>query len=51
MLIGREDEDALSSASLEVAVLMRLFSKKAKSHKSMLRHTTINLDFPVGQFL
>ncbi|MBJ8071075.1 GNAT family N-acetyltransferase [Bacillus cereus] len=51
VLIGREDENALSSASLEVAVLMRLFSKKAKSHKSMLRHTTINLDFPVGQFL
>lgn len=51
VLIGREDENALSSASLEVAVLMRLFSKKANSHKSILRHTTIILDFPVGQFL
>ncbi|MGH1161602.1 GNAT family N-acetyltransferase [Bacillus mycoides] len=51
VLIGREDEDALSSESLEVVVLMRLFSKKAKFHKSMLCHTTINLDFPVGQFL
>ncbi|QWG28529.1 GNAT family N-acetyltransferase [Bacillus mycoides] len=51
VLIDREDENALSSASLEVAVLMRLFSKKAKSHKSILRHPTINLDFPVAQFL
>lgn len=51
VLIGRKDEDALSSVSLEVVVLMLLFSKKAKSHKSMLRHTTINLDFPVDQFL
>ncbi|AIW84792.1 acetyltransferase family protein [Bacillus mycoides] len=51
VLISRKDEDALSSASLEVVVLMLLFSKKAKSHKSMLRHTTINLDFPVDQFL
>ncbi|MGE6541379.1 GNAT family N-acetyltransferase [Bacillus luti] len=51
VLIGREGENTLSSKSLEVAVLMRFFSKKANSHKSILRHTTINLDFPVGQFL
>ncbi|MGH0676637.1 GNAT family N-acetyltransferase [Bacillus luti] len=51
VLIGREGENTLSSKSLEVAVLMRLFSKKAHSHKSILLHTTINLNFPVGQFL
>lgn len=50
-LIGSKDEDALSSESLEVVVLMRPFSEKAKVHESMLRHTTINLDLPVGQFL
>ncbi|MFP5114064.1 GNAT family N-acetyltransferase [Bacillaceae bacterium C204] len=51
VLIGSRDEDALSSESLDVVVLMRLFSEKAKAYESILRHTTINLDFPVGQFL
>lgn len=50
-LIGSRDEGALTSDSLHVVVLMRLFSAKAIAHKKMLRHTTINLDLPVGQFL
>lgn len=51
VLIGSRDEGALSSESLDVVVLMRLFSEKAKAYESILRHTTINLDFPDGQFL
>ncbi|MBG9455910.1 acetyltransferase [Lysinibacillus sphaericus] len=51
VLIGSRDEGALSSESLDVVVLMRLFSEKSKGYESILRHTTINLDFPVGQFL
>ncbi|WP_163979579.1 GNAT family N-acetyltransferase [Paenibacillus alvei] len=50
-LIGSRDEGALTSDSLQVVVLMRLLSAKAIAHKKMLRHTTINLDLPVGQFL
>ncbi|WP_336824435.1 GNAT family N-acetyltransferase [Sporosarcina sp. USHLN248] len=51
VLIGSRDEGALSSESLDVVVLMRLFSEKAKAYESILHHTTINLDFPDGQFL
>lgn len=51
VLIGNEDEDALSSESLEVLVLMRLFTEKSRKHEAILRHTTINLDFPEGEFL
>ncbi|KEO80907.1 GNAT family N-acetyltransferase [Tumebacillus flagellatus] len=50
-LIGSCDEGALSSDSLQVVVLMRLFSAKAHAYESMLRHTTIDLDLPVGKFL
>lgn len=50
-LIGSRDEGALSSESLQVAVLMRLFSAKARTYESMLRHTTIDLGLPVGHFL
>lgn len=50
-LIGSRDEGALTSDSLQVAVLMRLFSAKAIAHKKVLRNTTINLDLPVGEFL
>ena len=50
-LIGSREEGALSSEALQVAVLMRLFSAKAGSYESILRHTTIDLDLPVGQFL
>ncbi|WP_090514317.1 GNAT family N-acetyltransferase [Paenibacillus sp. cl6col] len=50
-LIGSRDEGALTSDSLQVAVLMRLFSAKAIAHKKVLRNTTIHLDLPVGQFL
>ncbi|GKU77804.1 GNAT family N-acetyltransferase [Paenibacillus sp. L3-i20] len=51
VLIGSRNEGALSSESLDVVVLMRLFSEKAEAYESILRHTTINLDFPDGQFL
>ncbi|WP_445683703.1 GNAT family N-acetyltransferase [Sporosarcina sp. FSL K6-3457] len=50
-LIGSREESALSSESLQVAVLMRQFSAKACAYESIVRHTTINLDLPVGQFL
>lgn len=50
-LIGSRDEDALSSQSLDVVVLMRLLSEKAKAYEPSLRHTSINLDLPCGQFL
>jgi GNAT superfamily N-acetyltransferase len=49
-LIGSRDEGALSSQTLPVVVLMRLFSPKAQQCQS-LRHTTIDLNVPVGQFL
>lgn len=51
LLIGSEQDGALTSDSLPVVVLQRLFSEKAKTLGSQLRHTTINLDVPVGQFL
>lgn len=51
VLIESEDKDALSSEYLDVVVLMRLFTEKSRKYKSILRHTTINLDFPKGQFL
>lgn len=51
MLIGNRNEGALSSKLLDVVVLMRLFSEKAKAYESTLGHTTINLDFHEGQFL
>ncbi|MBM7110976.1 hypothetical protein SAM19_04396 [Brevibacillus laterosporus] len=50
-LIGSRDEGALSSESLQVVVLMRLFSAKARAYESMLRHTTIDLALPIGDFL
>lgn len=51
VLIGSRDEHALCSMSLNKVVLMRLFSAKARAFASMLRHTSIDLDLPVGQFL
>ena len=51
VLIGNMNEGALSSESLDVVVLMRLLSEKAKTYESTLRHSTINLEFPDGQFL
>lgn len=50
-LIGSEDAEALSSDTLPVVVMQRLFSDKARDSASELRHTTINLEVPVGQFL
>lgn len=49
-LIGSRDKGALSSRTLPVVVLMRLFSKKARASQT-LHGTTIDLDVPVGQFL
>lgn len=51
VLIGSRDEGALSSQSIDVVVLVRLFSEKAKAQDSLLRHSTISLDLPVGHFL
>jgi hypothetical protein len=51
VLIGSRDEGALCSAALQKVVLMRLFSAEARAAASKLRCTTIDLDFPVGQFL
>lgn len=51
VLIGNSDKDALSSESLDVVVLMRLFTSKSREQEEIFRHTTINLDFPKGQFL
>ncbi|WP_274364341.1 GNAT family N-acetyltransferase [Paenibacillus thermotolerans] len=50
-LIGSREEGALSSDYLQVVVLMRLFSAKAHAYESMLRHSTIDLGLPIGQFL
>ncbi|WP_082423201.1 GNAT family N-acetyltransferase [Paenibacillus dakarensis] len=51
ILVGSHDEDALSSNNLPVVVLMSLLSEKAKGCESILRHTSIYLDLPVGKFL
>lgn len=51
VLIGNMNEGALSSESLNLVVLMRLFSEKAKANESTLRHSAINLEFPDGEFL
>ena len=50
-LIGSGDPGALSSDSLPVVVLQRLFSEKARAAAAQLRCTTIDLQVPVGQFL
>lgn len=51
VLIGNRHEGALTSASLQKAVLMRLFSAKARAAAGRLRRTTIDLDLPPGQFI
>jgi GNAT superfamily N-acetyltransferase len=51
VLIGSRHCDALRSDTLGKVVLLRLFSAKANVNASMLRHTTIDLDLPIGQFL
>jgi len=51
ILSGSRNEGALSSDTLPVVVLMRLFSTKARAFESILRHTTIYLDLPAGKFL
>lgn len=50
-LIGSREEGALSSETLQVVVLMRLFSAKAHAYESKLRHSTIDLSLPAGEFL
>lgn len=51
VLIGSRHAGALRSDTLGKVVLLRLFSAKADVNASMLRHTTIDLDLPIGQFL
>lgn len=50
-LIGSREGGALSSETLQVVVLMWLFSAKARTNHSFFRDTTIDLNLPVGQFL
>lgn len=50
-LVGNQEDNALSSDNLDVVVLMRLFSEKAHRTEIDQSQTTINLDFPTGQFL
>ena len=49
-VIGSRDAGALTSASLGVVVLMRLFSPRAHAAASTLLSETIDLDLPLGQF-
>ena len=51
VLIGSRDDGALRSDLLGKAVLMRLFSAKARAAASTLSHTVIDLGLPVGHFL
>ncbi len=50
LLIGSTAAGALTSASLGVVVLMRLFSVTAHAAASTLLSGTIDLDLPPGQF-
>lgn len=50
VLIGSRDPVALTSTSLGVVVLMRLFSKRAIANAAALREGTIDLNLPVGEF-
>lgn len=51
VVIGSRDPGALSSAALDVVVLMRLLSDKARAASAALLHGTIDLDLPLGEFL
>lgn len=51
ILVGNDQPGAISSIDLDVVVLIRFFSKKAKQSQLDLHNTTIHLDFPVGEFL
>lgn len=50
VLIGSRDLSALTSTTLDVVVLMRLFSPRAIERARNLRNGTINLNLPVGEF-
>ncbi|NBF08144.1 GNAT family N-acetyltransferase [Pseudomonas sp. Fl4BN1] len=51
IVVGSLEAGALTSTSLDCAVLMRLFSKKATSLMPLPSNMTINLNFPVGEFM
>lgn len=51
VLIASKNEDALSSETMNVVVMMRYFSNKAETHQGILCNTRITLDFPKGEFL
>ena len=51
VLIGSQAQGALTSSSLGVVVLMRLFSQRAQAASATLLHGTLDLDLPLGQFL
>jgi ribosomal protein S18 acetylase RimI-like enzyme len=50
VLVVNREPGALSSVSLGVVVLLRLFSEKARTPSGALLHGTIDLDLPVGGF-
>lgn len=50
-LIESHRPDALRSDKLGVAVMMQLFSQKAKASQSILSKGELCLDFPSGEFL
>lgn len=51
ILIASHDAGALSSESLNVVVLMRLFSEKAQVNRASFCTEPISLEFPVGEFI
>lgn len=50
VVIGSHEAGALSSETLEVSVLLRLFSKKAQVCAPQLQSRPINLALPLGEF-
>lgn len=51
ILLGSREKGALSSETLDVVVLMHIFSVKAKKYEIFLHREPISLDFPLGEFL
>jgi len=49
-VIGSRDPDALTSTSLGVVVMTRLFSARAHANAQYIRDGTIDLGLPVGEF-
>jgi GNAT superfamily N-acetyltransferase len=50
VVIGSRDLGALTSTTLGVTVMMRLFSERAIASADAIRRSTIDLGLPLGQF-